>query len=126
MRSLVTNPRPWRRWSIRTARTVRVADTGDSDIRIFKGNDLQVETKTGEKVSLSANETIKVDPSGNVGPKLKLPGIPTLLAPPHQTEIAYVDLARATTLLVWNRDKARIPYVITVTAAEPVQDSPGR
>jgi eukaryotic-like serine/threonine-protein kinase len=31
-----------------------------------------------------------------------------------------------TTLLVWTRDKARIPYVITVKAAEPVRDSSGR
>lgn len=93
---------------------IRVENSGDSDIRIFKGTDLQVETKTGEKVSLSANESIKVDPSGNVGPKLKLPGIPTLLAPPHQTEIAYIDLARATTLLVWKPVAEATTYHVVV------------
>ena len=47
------------------------------------------------------SEALKVDAAGKAGAKQALPGVPALLAPPHQAEITYPDPARATTLLVW-------------------------
>jgi hypothetical protein len=79
---------------------VRVADTGDSDFRLFEGSG-KVTTKTGQTVELGASEAIKVDASGKAGPKVVLLGAPTLLTPPHQAEITYPNPSVATTLLLW-------------------------
>ena len=79
---------------------IRVAQSGDSDVRIWKGSG-QVETRTGERVSLGPSEAVAVDANGKAAPKKVLPPVPTLLAPPHQAEITYPDPARATTMLAW-------------------------
>lgn len=82
------------------AANIRVAETGDSDIRLFRGT-AKTETKTGQKIDLSANEALKVDAGGKAGPKVSLPPTPILMVPPHQAEISYPDPAKATTLFVW-------------------------
>jgi hypothetical protein len=79
---------------------IRVAQSGDSDVRIWKGSG-QVETRTGERVSLGPSEAVAVDANGKAAPKKVLPPVPTLLAPPHQAEITYPDPSRATTMLAW-------------------------
>lgn len=79
---------------------IRVAPAGDSDVRVYRGTS-RIETKTGEKIALGASEGLRVDASGRPGAKQVLPGVPVLLAPPHQAEITYVDPTRATTLLAW-------------------------
>jgi hypothetical protein len=83
-----------------TSAAVRVAESGDTDYRLFQGN-ARAETKAGEKLVLSSSEAVKVDAEGKASPKVALPGIPLLMAPSHQTEIAYPDPAKATTLLLW-------------------------
>ncbi|MGE0452965.1 MAG: FecR domain-containing protein [Vicinamibacteria bacterium] len=83
-----------------SAANIRVAQTGDSDIRLFRGSG-RVETKGGQTVALAGNEAVKVDASGDAGEKISLPNAPALLAPAHQSEISYADPARSTTLLVW-------------------------
>jgi hypothetical protein len=77
-----------------------VAQSGDSDVRIYRGS-TEVETKAGQRVQVGASEALKVDAAGKAAPKVSLPAIPALLAPPHQTEVSYVSPAQATTLLVW-------------------------
>jgi hypothetical protein len=79
---------------------IRVADTGASDVKLFQGA-TQIEMKGGQRLSLSSNEAIRVDEAGRAGLKVKLPGIPTLLAPQHQAEISYPDPSRSITLVVW-------------------------
>jgi hypothetical protein len=79
---------------------IRVAQSGDSDVRIWRGSG-QVETRTGERVNLGPSEAVVVDASGKAAPKQVLPPVPTLLAPPHQAEITYPDPTRATTMLAW-------------------------
>jgi FecR protein/Glucodextranase, domain B len=79
---------------------IRVAESGDSDVRIYRGT-TEVTTKSGEKVALTSSEALKVDASGRPGPKQALPAIPALLAPSHTAEITYPDPTRASTLLVW-------------------------
>ena len=83
-----------------TAGNIAVAEGGDTGIKVFRGQ-VGAETKTGERIQLSQNEGIKVTNEGKAGPKIVLPDVPVLLAPPHQAEIAYVDPARSTTLLAW-------------------------
>jgi hypothetical protein len=80
---------------------LRVAEAGGSDIRFFKGRGQIRSVKTGASVDLGAGEAVSVDSQGQAGPKVSLPGVPAILAPPHQAEIAYPDPARATTLLAW-------------------------
>ena len=79
---------------------IKVAESGDSDVRIYRGT-TDVTTKTGARVALGSSEALKVDAAGRPGPKQILPAIPALLAPSHQAEITYPDPTRASTLLVW-------------------------
>jgi hypothetical protein len=88
---------------------IRVAETGDSDIRSFQGS-VRAVTKGGQTVQLSASEAFKVDAAGRAGTKVALPAVPTLLAPPHQAEITYPDPTRATTLLAWKPVLGAVSY----------------
>lgn len=80
---------------------LRVAETGETDVRVFSGAGARLETRTGASVELQASEGVRVDASGKAGQKLTLPATPVLQAPPHQTEISYPDPSRGTTLLAW-------------------------
>ena len=88
---------------------IRVAQSGDSDVRIWRGSG-QVETRTGERVSLGPAEAVAVDANGKAAPKKVLPPVPTLLAPPHQAEITYPDPSRATTMLAWKQVPGATSY----------------
>jgi hypothetical protein len=88
---------------------VRVAQSGDSDVRVYQGTS-RVETKAGDKFELGANEAVKVDQTGKAQAKITLPSVPALLSPPHQTEITYVDPARSTTLLIWKPVPGAVQY----------------
>ena len=88
------------------AGNIAVADSGDTGIKVFRGS-VGAETKSGQKVQLSSNEAVRVSAEGTPGPKLVLPGIP---APSHQTEIAYVDPARSTTLFAWKPVSEAVAY----------------
>jgi hypothetical protein len=88
---------------------IRVAQSGDSDVRIWRGSG-QVETRSGERVSLGPSEAVAVDASGKAAPKHVLPAVPTLLAPPHQAEITYPDPTRATTMLAWKAVQGAASY----------------
>lgn len=98
------------------AANIRVADTGDSDIRLFRGT-ARTETKSGQKVELAANEALKIDASGKAGPKLELPATPTLMFPQHQADISYPDPARATTLFGWKPVPEATAYHLMVDTA---------
>jgi hypothetical protein len=82
------------------AASIRVAEAGDSDISMFRGSG-HVETRTGQLIELSTSQAVRVDAAGKAGPKVTLPDMPVLLAPPHQAEISYPAPAQATTLLAW-------------------------
>jgi hypothetical protein len=79
---------------------IRVAESGDSDVRIFAGA-LSGETKSGQRFSLANNEAQKVDTTGRAGPKIQLLAAPLLVSPAHQADVTYPDPTRATTLLAW-------------------------
>jgi hypothetical protein len=88
---------------------IRVAQSGDSDVRIWRGSG-EVETRSGERVSLGPSEAVAVDATGKAAPKKILPAVPTLLAPPHQAEITYPDPTRATTMLAWKAVQGATAY----------------
>jgi hypothetical protein len=95
-----------------TAGNISVADGGDAGIKLFKGT-ARAETTSGQKIDIAPNEGVNVDSTGKAGPKIILPAIPTLLAPPPDAEIAYPDPTRATTLLAWKPvDKAAAYHVV--------------
>jgi FecR protein len=89
--------------------SVRVAPSGDSDIRMFRGSS-RLQTTSGQKVELTSNEALKVDAAGQAGPKLTLPGVPVLVRPPHQSELAAADPVRAITLLEWKPVPGAVAY----------------
>src|SRR5258707_3720146 len=102
-----------------------VSDAGNTGIDVYKGV-VGGQTKNGQKIQLASNEGLRIDATGAAGPKIALPGIPILLAPPHQAEIAYVDPARSTTLLAWKAVSGATAYHIlldfNVSFTMPVYD----
>jgi hypothetical protein len=92
---------------------IKVAEAGDTDMKLYRGTAV-AETRAGQHVDIAANEGVRVDAAGKAGPKVALPIVPTLLAPPHQAEISYPDLARATTLLAWKPVAGAASYHVMV------------
>ncbi len=93
---------------------LRVAETGETDVRVFSGESARLETRSGASVELQASEGVRIDASGKAGQKLLLPATPVLQAPPHQTEISYPDPSRGTTLLAWKDVPAAQEYRVMV------------
>lgn len=93
---------------------LRVAETGETDVRVFSGAGARLETRSGASVELQASEGVRVDASGKAGQKLTLPSTPVLQAPPHQTEISYPDPSRGTTLLAWKDVAGASEYRVMV------------
>jgi len=91
----------------------KVAETGDSDFRLFAGTG-HVETRTGQTYELGSSEAVKVDASGKAGAKVPLPAMPVPLAPPHQAEITYPNPNIATTLLAWKPVEGSSGYHVMV------------
>ncbi|HEY3119873.1 MAG TPA: FecR domain-containing protein [Vicinamibacteria bacterium] len=92
---------------------VRVAEAGDSDVRVYRGTS-QVETKTGEKIVLGSSEGLRVDAAGKATARVTLPGVPEPQAPPQGAEISYPDPARASTLLAWKPVPGAAAYHVMV------------
>jgi hypothetical protein len=111
-----------------TAGNIQVADTGATGLRIFRGAG-NAETRAGQRIALASNEGVKVDAAGAAGPKVSLPIVPQLTAPPHQTEIAYPNLNEGMTLLMWNAVPGATGYRVMVdfspTFARPLIDRLG-
>jgi hypothetical protein len=95
------------------AANIRVAESGDSDIRMFRGS-ARTETKGGQKVELIANEALKVDAAGKAAAKVALPATPLLMHPPHQAEISYPNPSSATTLFGWKSVPEAVEYRLMV------------
>lgn len=93
---------------------LRVAETGETDVRVFSGTGAKLETRSGASVELQASEGVRVDAAGKAGQKLALPTMPVLQAPPHQTEISYPDPSRGTTLLAWRDVPGAVEYRVMV------------
>ena len=107
---------------------VAVGQGGESVTKMFRGT-ATTETAKGDKVDLAANEQVTVDASGKSGPKVALPGVPVLMAPPHQAEISYVNPAVSLTLLVWKGVPNAATYHVQVDYSQsftrPLVDQKG-
>jgi hypothetical protein len=79
---------------------IRVQESGETEVKVSQGT-TQLTMKSGETRELSSGRAVRVDVAGKAGPDLVLPGVPALLAPPHQSEVAYPDPARSSTVLAW-------------------------
>jgi hypothetical protein len=112
-----------------TAGNIQVDEaTGGTGIRIFEGSG-RAETTAGQQIQLGSNEGVQVAANGVAGAKAALPGMPVLVAPPDNTEVAYPDPARAITLLTWNGVEGAESYRVTVdysrAFARPLIDRQG-
>lgn len=83
-----------------TRSVITVAQTGATAVSVYSGSQ-QVETRGGAKLQLDSGKAVKVDEAGKAAAVVALPGVPVLMAPPHQAEIRYVEPSRSTTLLAW-------------------------
>lgn len=108
-----------------TAGNIQVADSGATGLRIFRGQG-EARTRTGQRVPLGPNQGVNVDAGGAAGPTVALPTVPQLTAPSNGTDIAYPDLAQATTLLLWNAVPGASAYRVMVdfspSFARPLYD----
>jgi hypothetical protein len=104
------------------AANIRVAEAGDSDIRLFRGT-VRGETKTGQKLELNPNEAVRVDSVGQAGAKIVLPAPPVLVAPLHRAEISDADAARAGTLFTWKSVPQAASYRVMLDV-DPAFDQP--
>jgi hypothetical protein len=111
-----------------TAGNIQVAEGGATGLRIFKGQGA-AETRAGQRIALASNEGLRVDATGAAGPKLALPTVPQLTAPANGTDIAYPDLARGITLLLWSAVPDASAYRVMVdfspSFARPLFDRQG-
>jgi hypothetical protein len=85
---------------------------GDS-VKLFRGA-ATTETRSGERIALKPNEGVSVSTEGRAGPVVSLPDAPVLQAPPHDTEISYLDPSAATTLLAWRAVPGAARYHVMV------------
>lgn len=97
----------------KAAGNIDVGDAGDTGVKIFKGS-AQVATRQGATVTLNENEAVQVDALGRAGPKLNLPGPPTLVSPEPRAEIPYSAPPEPTTRLVWNPVPAAQSYRVAM------------
>jgi hypothetical protein len=111
-----------------TAGNIQVAESGETGLRIFKGRG-ETETRSGQKISLGANQGLTVDAGGTAGPAVDLPTVTLLTAPPNRADIAYEDLSGSVTLLVWNPVPGASGYRVMVdyspSFARPLYDRQG-
>lgn len=80
--------------------SIRVAEAGDSSFRVFRGSG-RLETTSGQRVQLAANEALSVDATGKAGEKVVLPDAPAPLTPGDGEVLAFRDPAVGRTRLTW-------------------------
>jgi FecR-like protein/glucodextranase-like protein len=90
---------------------ISVEQSGERDVRVY-GGQVVAKTKTGDTIELTQNEGVRIDQSGKAGPEVKLPGVPVLLSPANQSEVAYPDPTRAITLLAWKPVAEAVSYQV--------------
>jgi len=98
--SEVTTPTARMKHGDLAAGDIRVATSGGSDVRLFRGSS-ELETTTGQRVELASNEGVRVSAGGAAGEKVVLPPVPVLVSPAHESEVVYPDPEASTTLLLW-------------------------
>ncbi len=87
--------------SLASTGDVDVADSGDTGFKLFGGR-AEVETRRGQKISLSENEALRVDASGRAGAKLALPPAPALVAPGSNERVPFAAPPAVVTRLAWS------------------------
>jgi len=98
--------------------------SGYSVVRVSEGQ-VDLETTAGDRARVGPDEGVRIDASGKAGPKMRLPGVPTLVAPPHQVSVI---LAReATVRFEWQPVAQAAGYRFmldrTGTFAAPIADN---
>jgi hypothetical protein len=96
-----------------SAGAILVQPTGESDVRVYEGR-VEAKTRAGDTLELTQNEAFSVDSAGRAGPERKLPEIPVLVAPAHDSTVTYGDPARSTTLLAWRAVPGATAYHVVL------------
>jgi hypothetical protein len=95
------------------AGAIFVQQTGESDVRLYTGR-VEARTRAGDTVELTQNEAFSVDAVGRAGPEVRLPGIPVLVSPAHDSTVTFPDPSRATTLLAWRQVAGAAKYHVVL------------
>jgi hypothetical protein len=100
-----------------SAGTMRVGEGGLTSVAQLAGA-ASIETKTGEKIRLGANEGVRVDASGKAGSKQALPDPPSAQAPGDASGL--VSLAEAApVVLSWSASAGSSTYRVQVELKTP-------
>jgi hypothetical protein len=99
-----------------TEGNVQVAPDGKAAVRNFKGKSL-VDSRRGQQIELGPSEGVEIDAEGRAGPKLSLPEVPILTAPPDRHEAYYPDPQRSTTRLTWHGVAGAKSYRVVVDSS---------
>ncbi len=97
----------------KTKGNIQVAPNGKTAFRFVEGKG-RVDSRTGQELRLGPGEGVEIDAEGKAGPKLRLPDVPILTAPPNLHEMSYPDPSQATTLLAWASVAGAMSYRVVV------------
>ena len=92
---------------------IDVSDAGETGVKIFRGQ-AEVETKQGQKITLTENQAVQVDAAGKAGAKLDLPAPPTLIGPAAKARLPFVAPPEASARLSWNAVANGVTYRVAL------------
>jgi hypothetical protein len=92
---------------------IDVGDAGDTGVKIFRGQ-AELQTRQGERITLSDNQAVQVDAAGKAGKTLDLPPPPTLLAPAARAQLPFVAPPEVTARLSWTEVERGVSYRVAL------------
>jgi FecR protein len=98
-----------------SAGTMRVGESGLAAVAQFAGG-ANIETKTGEKIRLGANEGIRVDADGRAGAKQVLPSVPVPAVPGSSGLVSLPT--DAPVVLAWSASAGATSYRVVIESKE--------
>ena len=102
---------------VNSAGTMRVSEGGLTAVAQLSGS-ANIQTRTGEKIRLGANEGLRVDASGKAGAKQVLPDAPAASAPGGAGGLALLPEGAAV-VLSWSPSAGAAAYRVQVEAKSP-------
>lgn len=92
---------------------IDVTEAGETGVKIFRGQ-AELQTKQGQRITLSENQAVQVDAAGKAGAKLDLPPPPTLVAPAAKAQLPFVAPPQATANLSWKEVRNGVTYHVAL------------
>jgi len=112
-RARITTPGATTTADALTTGNIEVDQEGTTGISVFTGQ-AEVATLGGGTISLTANQGVRVDATGQAGPRLELPSPPIQTAPPREAVISWLQGQGGSTTLSWNPVEHGTSYRVAI------------